>query len=65
MIDSVNAVFARMMGKEMGGIVYDEKAALHPGAAYPVREGGLSESGPTWHLAPYTASAVPGGEGVR
>ncbi len=42
-IDSVNAVFARMMGKEMGGIVYDEKAALHPGAAYPVREGGLSE----------------------
>lgn len=42
-IDSVNAVFARMMGKEMGGIVYDEKAALYPGASYPQREDGLSE----------------------
>ncbi len=42
-LDSVNAVFARIMGKEMGGIVYDEKAALHPGASYPQRENGLSE----------------------
>ncbi|MDE6601431.1 MAG: UvrD-helicase domain-containing protein [Lachnospiraceae bacterium] len=42
-IDSVNAVFARIMGKEMGGIVYDEKAALHPGAVYPQREGDFSE----------------------
>lgn len=42
-IDSVNAVFARIMGKEMGGIVYDEKAALHAGASYPQREDGLSE----------------------
>ena len=42
-IDSVNAVFARIMGKEMGGIAYDEKAALHAGASYPQREDGLSE----------------------
>lgn len=42
-IDSVNAVFARIMGKEMGGIVYDEKAALHAGASYPEREEALSE----------------------
>lgn len=42
-IDSVNAVFARIMGKEMGGIVYDEKAALHPGASYPARDGSLAE----------------------
>ena len=42
-IDSVNAVFRRLMGKEMGGIVYDEKAALYPGASYPQREDGLSE----------------------
>lgn len=42
-VDSVNAVFARIMGREMGGIVYDEKAALHPGASYPAREDGLSE----------------------
>lgn len=42
-IDSVNAVFTRLMGKEMGGIVYDERAALHVGASYPQRENGLSE----------------------
>jgi ATP-dependent helicase/nuclease subunit A len=27
------------MGKELGGIVYDEQAALHPGAEYPALEG--------------------------
>ena len=42
-LDSVNAVFARIMGKEMGGIVYDENAALHPGASYPQKEEGLPE----------------------
>ncbi len=42
-IDSVNAVFARIMGKELGGIAYDEKAALHPGASYPGQAEGLSE----------------------
>lgn len=42
-IDSVNDVFARIMGKELGGIAYDEKAALYPGASYPEREEGLSE----------------------
>ena len=42
-LDSVNAVFARIMGKEAGGIVYDENAALHLGASYPKREDGLSE----------------------
>ncbi len=40
-LNSVNAVFSRIMGKEAGGIVYDERAALHPGAAYPGREAGL------------------------
>lgn len=40
-LDSVNAVFERIMGKEMGGIVYDENAALHLGASYPEREEGL------------------------
>lgn len=42
-LTSVNAIFARVMGKEMGGIVYDENAALHLGASYPQREEGLSE----------------------
>ena len=35
---SVNAVFERIMGKEVGGIVYDEQAALYPGASYPEGE---------------------------
>lgn len=34
-LDSVNALFYRLMGKAFGGIVYDEQAALHPGAVYP------------------------------
>lgn len=42
-LTSVNAIFTRAMGKEMGGIVYDENAALHLGASYPQREEGLSE----------------------
>ncbi len=40
-LNSVNAVFTRIMGKEAGGIVYDENAALHPGASYPQREESL------------------------
>ena len=34
-VDSVNDVFARMMSGEVGGIAYDDRAALYPGAAYP------------------------------
>lgn len=33
--DSINRVFARIMGKDMGGVSYDEDAALYPGASYP------------------------------
>lgn len=32
---STNMVFAQVMRKELGGIVYDDKAALYPGAVYP------------------------------
>ncbi|MGN0280586.1 MAG: helicase-exonuclease AddAB subunit AddA [Lachnospiraceae bacterium] len=32
---STNAVFEQIMGKEVGGIIYDDQAALHPGAVYP------------------------------
>ena len=41
--DSVNHVFSRIMGKELGGIVYDEEAALYPGAVYPEYEDAQSE----------------------
>lgn len=43
---SVNRVFERIMTPGLGGIAYDEKAALHPGAVYPAvweREQELSE----------------------
>ena len=34
-LNSVNSVFERVMGREVGGIEYDDLAALHVGAAYP------------------------------
>lgn len=42
-IDTVNHVFSNIMGKDMGGIVYDDKAALHIGATYPENTGCESE----------------------
>lgn len=34
-IDTVNRVFAKIMTRELGGIVYDDAAALYSGAVYP------------------------------
>lgn len=34
-ISAVNNLFYPLMGKEVGGIDYDEDAALYPGASYP------------------------------
>lgn len=42
-VDSVNALFSRMMSKEIGGISYDERAALYVGATYPENAGCESE----------------------
>ena len=36
---STNAVFEQVMQPALGGITYDEKAALHPGAVYCEQEG--------------------------
>lgn len=41
--DSVNHVFSRIMGKELGGIIYDEEAALYPSAVYPEYENAGAE----------------------
>ncbi len=43
-LDSVNAVFAQLMGREVGGIVYDDLAALHPGASYPAQADGVNDT---------------------
>ncbi len=37
-LNTVNTVFEQIMGQDVGGIVYDDLAALHPGADYPVQE---------------------------
>lgn len=42
-VESVNQVFSRLMSRETGGIVYDERAALYAGASYPAGEGCESE----------------------
>lgn len=34
-IDSVNRIFTRIMGKNLGGVEYDEEAQLYPGAEFP------------------------------
>ena len=37
-VDAVNGAFSRIMSREIGGIAYDDKAALYPGATYPAAE---------------------------
>ena len=39
-LNSVNTVFEQIMGKEIGGIVYADLAALHEGAVYPAQAQG-------------------------
>lgn len=34
-LDSVNELFRRIMIRDLGGIVYNDRAALYPGASYP------------------------------
>ncbi len=43
-INSVNALFAKTMGKNFGGIEYDDDAALYPGAVYPEYDGNRTET---------------------
>uniref|UniRef100_UPI0040567F03 helicase-exonuclease AddAB subunit AddA n=1 Tax=Acetatifactor sp. TaxID=1872090 RepID=UPI0040567F03 len=38
-VDTVNDIFSRIMSREVGGIVYDEAAALYAGASYPENTG--------------------------
>lgn len=42
-IDTVNQVFGNIMTRELGGIVYDDAAALYAGAVYPENTGCESE----------------------
>lgn len=42
-VDVVNDIFSRLMSESTGGIAYDERAALYPGAVYPDNENCGSE----------------------
>ena len=42
-LDTTNHVFERLMSEEVGGIAYDDKAALYAGAEYPAYEDSISE----------------------
>ena len=42
-IDAVNGLFRQLMRKEIGGVDYDDAAALYTGADYPEEEGFRSE----------------------
>lgn len=42
-VDAVNDVFSRIMSEQIGGVCYDERAALYPGAVYPESGGNESE----------------------
>ncbi len=42
---SVNDLFGQIMGEQLGGVEYDEEAALYPGAVFPEpRKAGISEA---------------------
>lgn len=43
-LSSVNFIFEQIMRKELGGILYDEEAALCPGASYEPQVDGAGES---------------------
>lgn len=43
MVNGVNDVFSRLMSRQAGGIDYDDRAALYPGAVYPDNTGNESE----------------------
>lgn len=42
-LGSVNELFRHLMGKQLGGITYDEDACLYPGAVYPDNTGNETE----------------------
>lgn len=44
-LDTANRVFVQLMNERVGGIRYDEDAALYPGASYPEPQEEKTESG--------------------
>ncbi|MBS6734385.1 MAG: helicase-exonuclease AddAB subunit AddA [Clostridiales bacterium] len=44
-LSGVNFIFRQIMGKELGGVEYDQAAALYPGASFPPMEEGQEPEG--------------------
>jgi len=42
-LETANDIFYRIMGKDLGNVVYDDMAALYPGATYPEVENAKAE----------------------
>ena len=42
-LETSNDIFYRIMGKDLGNVVYDDLAALYPGASYPENEEAKAE----------------------
>ncbi len=42
-VEAVNDVFSRLMNEQTGGLAYDDRAALYPGAVYPESAGNECE----------------------
>ncbi|MBR5127855.1 MAG: helicase-exonuclease AddAB subunit AddA [Roseburia sp.] len=42
-LEAVNDIFYRIMGKDLGNVEYDDLAALYPGASYPDTENAKAE----------------------
>lgn len=42
-LETANDIFYRIMGKDLGNVVYDDMAALYPGATYPQIENAKAE----------------------
>ncbi len=65
-LDSVNDVFRRIMRRELGGIMYDNQAALYPGAAFEplLLEDGTSVNETELLLLDTSDDTEDGGEGA-
>ncbi len=62
-LDSVNALFRKLMRRELGGIAYDDRAALYVGASYPEGEGLIQKS--CWSITePPEGGGASGGSDV-
>ena len=59
-LNTTNTIFEQIMGQDVGGIVYDDLAALHQGAEYPVQAGSAAEDHPNeTELLLFTESEKP------